>query len=379
MDERMENLGNLSVEELEALIAAAQELKEEKRREEERQAEMERQRLAELERQRQAELERQRLEELERQRQAELERQRQAELERQRLEQERLEAERRKQEEIAELLKRLNELGVDVPSEAPSAAQPAVQQPAPQVNPQPQPATAFLAAAPVRPEPVAPVRPEPTVAVEPEPVAPEEPEYTSITCPKCHVLLAPDSRFCFNCGSSIGGAKQAAAPKTVEPPKPTTPPKTSSSQAAKPKQTGPKKSFTYVNDLKKWDTLSGERDVMDWKEVTLSKPKTLINGFLKVTTERILISHENMMVAQARSGLLMQALTSGNEHGKPWAMIPLESVNSFRQSGKIEITIDAGVIVKVSVTGSSVIPGKAKTYTNEVYEALKRVLPDKAV
>lgn len=132
--------------------------------------------------------------------------------------------------------------------------------------------------------------------------------------------------------------------------------------------------------VKKWDMLAGENDVLDWKETSLLLPEKLPFAHIKVTTQRILISSESRLSRGARnSSLLAYAATSGNEHGKPWAMIPLECVRSFRQSGKTEITIEADKTFKFHVFGSSLTFGKAKTYTSDIYEALRRAMPDKAL
>ncbi len=386
MDECMKNLSELSIEELETLIAVAQQVVQEKREEAKRQAELERQRQEELERQRQEELERQRQAELERQRQEELERQRQAELERQRQEQERLEAERRRQEEISALLKRLNELQSETYSNEPSATQEVQEE--------------YISQSTSTSEAISPDESayseedisQSTSTIEAD--SSDESVYSMVTCPKCHQLLPSDSRFCFKCGNkmditsqatkqneafknnipptnngnqTIPGTKQNEAPKT------NVPPTNNDNQTTQSQQAEPSKPIVYMNgSLKKWDTLPDEMDEMDWREIFLHKPKRLANSHLKITTKRILISHEAMMVASARSGLLMQAITSGHEHGKPWAMIPLASTKSFKQSDKNTIILDIGETVEFSLS-------RGKKYTSEVYETLKRIMPDKAL
>jgi hypothetical protein len=79
-----------------------------------------------------------------------------------------------------------------------------------------------------------------------------------------------------------------------------------------------------------------------------------------------------MMVASARGSLLMQAITSGHEHGKPWAMIPLASIKSFKLSDRNTIILDIGETVEFSLI-------RGKKYTSEVYETLKRIMPYKAL
>ena len=178
-------------------------------------------------------------------------------------------------------------------------------------------------------------------------------------CPNCRTPVPSGSQFCQNCGKPIGSAGQNMASQ----------------------QNAPKKTTVYMGDnMKKWDTLAGESEVLSWKETSLSLPEKLPFAHIKVTTQRILISSESRMARGVRnSSLLAYAATSANEHGKPWAMIPLECVRSFRQSGKTEITIDADKTFKFVVMGSSLTFGKAKTYTSEIYEALRKVMPDKAL
>lgn len=355
MDEIFEKLDSLSIEELERVIVKAQELIQKKRQEA----------------------------------------QRQAELEKQRQEQERLEAERRKQEEIAALQRRLKELQGDTQSDD----QPKVQVDTPhekaQQRIQQDTAAAFAAAESVKPK-TAPAK---------------EQGYSMISCPGCHKLVPSDSRFCFYCGGDITQKKESksedfedffsshfGASNSVKTftlcPNCRTPvpsgsqfcqncgkPIGSVSQDTKPQQNMPQKTTVYMgDDMKKWDTLAGESEVLSWKETSLSLPEKLPFAHIKVTTQRILISSESRMARGARnSSLLAYAATSANEHGKPWAMIPLECVRSFRQSGKTEITIDADKTFKFVVMGSSLTFGKAKTYTSDIYEALRKVMPDKAL
>lgn len=346
MDELLKNLDAMSIEELENVISSAQMLIQKKQQEAIR--------LAELEKQRQ--------------------------------EQERLEAERKKQEEIAALQKRLKELQGDTQSDA----QPKTQEDAPQEK-----SSAFAATEPEKPK-----------------TAPEkEPGYSMISCPECHKLVPSDSRFCFYCGgdivqkkesksedfgdtfSSLFGSASPGGAFTLCPNCRTPVPSGSqfcqncgkaigsAGQNTKPQQNAPKKTTVYIgDDMKKWDTLAGESDVLTWKETSFLLPEKLPFAHIKVTTQRILISSESRISRGARnSSLLAYAATSANEHGKPWAMIPLECVRSFRQSGKTEITIDADKTFKFNVMGSSLSFGKAKTYTSDIYEALRKVMPDKAL
>jgi hypothetical protein len=339
MDECMKNLSELSIEELETLIAVAQQVVQEKREEAKRQAE------------------------LERQRQEELERQRQAELERQRQEQERLEAERRRQEEISALLKRLNELQSETYSNEPSATQEVQDEDISQST------STSDAVSPDESAYSEEDISQRTSTIEAD--SSDESVYSMVTCPKCHQLLPSDSRFCFKCGNKMDITSQAT--KQNEAPKTNVPPINNDNQTTQSQQAEPSKPIVYMNgSLKKWDTLPDEMDEMDWREIFLYKPKRLANSHLKITTKRILISHEAMMVASARSGLLMQAITSGHEHGKPWAMIPLASIRSFKQSDKNTIILDIGETVEFSLS-------RGKKYTSEVYETLKRIMPDKAL
>lgn len=184
-------------------------------------------------------------------------------------------------------------------------------------------------------------------------------EHAFIFCPDCHTAVPSGSQFCQSCGKPLGGRKQAE----------------------KPRQSSGGNAVVYMSDdAKKWDTLAGESDVTEWKETSLLSPEKIAFAPMKVTTQRILISSESRMSRGLRnSSLLTYAVTSASEHGKPWAMIPLECVRSFRKSGQTEITIDADKTFKFNVLGSSLSLGKAKPYTDEIYEALKTVMPDKAL
>lgn len=355
MSDLMKGLADLSIEELERVIVKAQELIQEKRQEA----------------------------------------QRQAELEKQRQEQERLEAERRKQEEIAALQRRLKELQGDTQSDDQPKVQADTTYEKAQQHIQQDTSAAFATAE----------------SVKPKTAPPKAPGYSMISCPECHKLVPSDSRFCFYCGGDITQKKESKSEDFADTfssqfgsaspggaftlcPNCRTPvpsgsqfcqncgkPIGSASQDTKPQQNMLKKNTVYMGDnMKKWDTLAGESEVLSWKETSLSLPEKLPFAHIKVTTQRILISSESRLARGARnSSLLAYAATSANEHGKPWAMIPLECVRSFRQSGKTEITIDADKTFRFVVMGSSLTFGKAKTYTSDIYEALRKVMPNKAL
>lgn len=355
MDELLKNLDVMSIEELENVISSAQILIQKKQQEAIR--------LAELEKQRQ--------------------------------EQERLEAERKKQEEIAALQKRLKELQGDTQSDDQPKVQADTTHEKDQQSIQRDSSEAFATAESEKPK-----------------TAPEKDQgYSMISCPGCHKLVPSDSRFCFYCGKDIAQKQESksvdfedifssyfensSSVKTFtlcsncRTPVPSGSqfcqncgkPIGSASKDTKPQQNALKKTTVYMgDDMKKWDTLVGESDVLPWKETSLLLPEKLPFAHIKVTTQRILISSESRISRGARnSSLLAYAATSANEHGKPWAMIPLECVRAFRQSGKTEITIDADKTFKFNVMGSSLTFGKAKTYTSDIYEALRKVLPDKAL
>ncbi|MGO5549401.1 zinc ribbon domain-containing protein [Wansuia hejianensis] len=355
MDEFLKNLDAMSIEELEHVISSAQMLIQKKQQEAIR--------LAELEKQRQ--------------------------------EQERLEAERKKQEEIAALQRRLKELQGNTQSDNQPKVQEDTTHEKAQQSIQQDTSAAFAAAE----------------SEETKTALAKGQGYSMISCPECHKLLPSDSRFCFYCGGDIAQKKESKPVDFAESfssqfgssssvktftlctncrtPVPSGSqfcqncgkPIGSASQDTKPQQNVPKKTTVYMgDDMKKWDTLAGESDVLAWKETSLLLPEKLPFAHIKVTTQRILISSESRMSRGARnSSLLAYAATSANEHGKPWAMIPLECVRSFRQSGKTEITIDADKTFKFVVMGSSLTFGKAKTYTSDIYEALRKVMPDKAL
>lgn len=351
----MKDLTDLSIEELERVIVKAQALIQEKRQEA----------------------------------------QRQAELEKQRQEQERLEAERKKQEEIAALQRRLKELQGDTQSDGQPKAQGDVPEEKTQQGIHWDTSASFADAK----------------SEEPKTAPANNQGYSMISCPACHKLVPSDSQFCFYCGGNLAQKKESKSEDFADTfsslfgsaspggaftlcPNCRTPvpsgsqfcqncgkPIGSAGQNMASQQNAPKKTTVYMGDnMKKWDTLAGESEVLSWKETSLSLPEKLPFAHIKVTTQRILISSESRMARGARnSSLLAYAATSANEHGKPWAMIPLECVRSFRQSGKTEITIDADKTFKFVVMGSSLTFGKAKTYTSEIYEALRKVMPDKAL
>lgn len=242
---------------------------------------------------------------------------RQAELEKQRKEQERLEAERQRQEEIARLQQRLKELQ----GESYEEVQPETSEKSEEVQPEEKKVE--------------------TVS--------QEPDYSMITCPQCHKLVPSDSRFCFYCGKPIGSAKQSTEPQ----------------------QNAPEKTSVFMgDDMKKWDMLAGEGEILGWKEINVSEPEKKPFAHMKITTMRILISVEERLQHGARngSGLLVYAATAAMEKGKPWVMIPLECVASYRFVDKKELQIQAD---KLYMFRSS----KAK----DIYAALQQVLPGKAM
>lgn len=268
----------------------------------------------------------------------------QAELEKQRQEQERLEAQRKKQEEIAALQRRLKELQGDTQSDSQPKAQ----------------------------------------------------GYSMISCPQCHKLIPSDSRFCFYCGSDTTQKKESksdvfssvfdsATPEESFTlcPNCRTPvpfgsqfcqncgkPIGSAGQNTNPQQNASRKTIAYMDDnMKKWDTLAGEGEILGWKEVNISQPENKPFADIKITTKRILISVEGRLQRGLRNsgGLLVYAATSGMEKGKPWIMIPLECVTAFSFNGNKEIRIRAD---ELFIFRSS----KAK----EIYAALQQILPEKA-
>lgn len=123
------------------------------------------------------------------------------------------------------------------------------------------------------------------------------------------------------------------------------------------------------DDMKKWDTIAGEGEILGWKEVNISQPEKKPFANIKITTKRILISVEGRMQRGLRNsgGLLLYAATSGMEKGKPWIMIPLECVTAFTLNGNKEIRIRADELFIFRSL-------KAK----EIYAALQQILPEKA-
>lgn len=350
MNDILERLSRLSIEELEYVINAAQEQIKEKRRQEE------------------------------------LERQRQAELERQRQERERLEAERKKQEEIAQLQKRLKELMGDDHQNIQQGKDPQ------------------------------------NVQAGNSPQNAQQPSYSMVACPKCHKLATSDSRFCPNCGSDMirrdmNGKAENSAPASMQCPycHKSNPAdsrfclycgrslvnsgggmgggpsgagqnggagqgsnsagqsgsaagqNSAGSSSAAPNNAGA--GSVFINGaMKKWDSLAGEAEVLGWKEISVKAPENKPCGTIRITTKRILISTEGAMQRGFRNsgGLLVYAATSGMEKGKPWVMIPLEGVRSYSLNKKeLQIQADKHFLLSGS---------KAK----DVYAALQQVLPQQA-
>ena len=281
MDELLITLDVMSIEELECVISKAQKLIQKKRQEAIR--------LAEIEKQRQ--------------------------------EKERLEAERKKQEEIAELQRRLKELQGDTQGDGQSK----VQNDVPQENTQQGIQRDTSLAAKSEESGTAPAKDQ---------------GYSMISCPQCHKLIPSDSRFCFYCGSDttkkkeekvdihsfLSGLANSEQPLILCPDCRTPVPSGSQfcqncgkpiggvNQNVKPQQNVPQKTIVYMDDdIKKWDMLAGERDILGWKEINISQPEKKPFADIKITTKRILISVEGRMQRGLRNsgGLLVYAATSG--------------------------------------------------------------------
>ena len=346
MNELLENLSELSIDELENIVTKAQELIQEKR----------------------------------------LEALHLAELEKQRLEQERLEAERQRQEEIIALQKRLRELQGDTESDS----QPKAQENTP-VH-MSQDTLEMLAGA---------------KSEEQKNVAPKDQGYSMISCPHCHELVPSGSKFCFYCGSDMTQKKESkadgfsSASASAHPEQVFTRcpgcgasvpsgsqfcqdcgnPIGNANQNTKPQQGTSKKISVYMGDaVKKWDMLAGEGEILGWKEVKAVEPEQKSFAHVKVTTKRILISVENRMQRGLRNsgGLLVYAATSGMENGKPWIMIPLECIVNYRLSDDKEIRIEADKTYVFHAHGKAYSLNGPKA-VKEIYSALQQVLPEKAI
>ncbi len=219
-----------------------------------------------------------------------------AELEKQRQEQERLEAERKKQEEIAALQRRLKKLQGNTQSDNQPKVQEDTTHEKAQQSIQQDTSAAFAAAE----------------SEETKTALAKGQGYSMISCPECHKLLPSDSRFCFYCGGDIAQKKESKPVDFAESfssqfgssssvktftlctncrtPVPSGSqfcqncgkPIGSASQDTKPQQNVPKKTTVYMgDDMKKWDTLAGESDVL-----CMEKSISFITGKTAVCTHK---------------------------------------------------------------------------------------------
>lgn len=260
-----------------------------------------------------------------------------AQLEKERLEKERLEKERKRQEEIAELQRRLRELqGEDslISDEQPKAEETV---------------------------PVTPVQPKVEENVQSVPVQPQETVYSMIPCPNCHQMIPSDSKFCHFCGTSM--ETQPVPP--VQPVQPAQPAYEASGSVVD------YDSVRYMDEsVKKWADLAGEGEMFSWRDIKMTSPEEAkkLACYIKITTQRILISSESLMKARARTtafGAIGNLVVE--EKGTPWIWIPLNAVRCYRMLDKKEMLIEAD---RIYTFHSS----KAK----DIYATLQQLIPDRA-
>lgn len=262
-----------------------------------------------------------------------------AQLEKERLERERLEKEQKRLEEIAELQRRLRELqqeeGTSVSAEQPKA----------QENVQ---------SVPVQPK---------TEPVQSAPIQQEPQMYSLIRCPNCHEMIPSDSKFCHFCGTRIeANPAQANNTNTQSNIRPNT---------CQEAFGGYHDSVKYMDEsIKKWETLDGEYDVSSWQSIVMSSPEEAkkLACYMKITTQRVLISAESRLKAGARTtafGAIGNLVVE--EKGKPWVWIPLNAVRSYEILGKKEMQIEAERMYTFHAS-------KAQ----DIYAALQQLIPDRA-
>ena len=176
---------------------------------------------------------------------------------------------------------------------------------------------------------------------EPEPKvsAPQEP--AQIICPRCGEANPADSAFCLKCGHKLSGPKPE--------------PEVFSAPAPKPERT-PEQVCYADESMKKWEMLPGEKVIKNSHETVILQPETDKKSvyYMEITDRRILFSKEsafskNAKVAMGVGGGLVGAIiaegvsaASGNGGVKPYLAIPLSAVTDCGLRNKKEFFIAAG-------------------------------------
>lgn len=167
-----------------------------------------------------------------------------------------------------------------------------------------------------------------------------------ISCPNCHQMNSPESAFCLKCGTRLSQPQvqhQPQAPVYTAP-------------APAPNQNISAAQVKYSDgSLNKWEMLPGEKTVRGRHDITLiqPEPEKKFAYTMEITDKRLLLSREssaskNATLALSMGGglvgsLIANGVKAANGSGpKPYIEIPLSAITNCGLQSKKEFFVVAG-------------------------------------